>query len=368
MRGPWLVVAVLSLGLGLASAEDEDGEDLPPRPEPLALSTDADTVRLVPLVPGQLPDLERGGVIRPSCGQGVDPAKPAHLRWLPCGDLLVRRGGTQADGYSRFARDPHGRMVEGAVGEWPRGWRDAGAADVNGDGIDDLLLTRKGGKGYTHFEYKIARGRPNGSFDFGAAPVRILQRKWAAVFDLADVTGDGQPDLVFHHQPHGAAHPVTLFAVAGRADGTFAPEAEQIVLAQGQAGAAMSGIVLEDFNRDGGVDLLLPPDDDVPDRGQAYILFQGREGLGKLQESVDFAPKDEGWTADRGSYLVQTCDVDLDGNRDLIAWYYSWTDERYSVTVHFGDGRGAFGNPQVLLAGKTKAKPTMAWRLEAIEW
>ena len=147
--------------------------------------------------------------------------------------------------------------------------------------------------------------------------MRILNRQWAAVFDLADVTGDGKPDLVYHHQPHGAAHPVTLYAVAGQGNGTFAPEAQRIVVAKGTSGAAMTGIVLEDFNEDGGVDLFLPPDDDVPDDGQAYVVLQGRNGLGKLQPSIDFEPKREGWTADRGHYLVQSCDVDLDGHRDL---------------------------------------------------
>ena len=114
----WSCAALLtSLTLGLAHAQDDAPP--PPAPEPLALSTDANTVRMVPLQPGQLPDLSVGGVLHPTCGKGVDPKAPCGLRWLPNGDLLVRRNGTIQDGYSRFSRDARGRMRERAVGAWP---------------------------------------------------------------------------------------------------------------------------------------------------------------------------------------------------------------------------------------------------------
>lgn len=346
------------------AAEPADADSA--RIEPLAYSPDGRTIRLVPLRRGRLPDLEEGEELHPTCGEGVDPRRPVWTMWLPDGDLLARRGG-EAAGYSHFRPDADGRLREVVTGAWPADWACSGAADVDGDGHDDLLLTRKVGKGFTPYAYRIAAGQADGRFDFGAAPVRILSNQWAAVFTLEDVTGDGWADLVYCSQAHGAAQPVTLFALPGRGDGTFPGEGQARVLVRSRAGATMSGITLEDFDGNGYVDVFLAPDDDVSDNGQAHLALGRPDGV-DLGPSIDFEPGDEGWTSDQGSYRTQTCDVNLDRKLDVIVWYYSWQSDAYTLRVYFGDGRGGFGDPQVLLEGAAKYKPTTSWRKTSFEW
>ena len=372
-RVPPFALALFALAAGAALLR---AQETPPAPRPrkrgaeitpLAYSTDASTVRLVPLRQGKLPDLSKGDVIKPTCGRGVNPKTPCEVHWLPEGDLLVIRRG-QTDGFQRYGRNAQGRMEELAQGTWPAGWHLAGSGDVDGDGWSDLLLTRKTAQGYADFEVLVALGESKGEFHFKRPAQRVAQRQWAAAFSMAELTGDEHMDLLFHVQPHGGSHPVTYFVIPGNAEGPLDLKRKQ-EWCKGPIGAsASSDVVLDDFNTDGLSDLLLTPDDDVPDDGQSYLSLSTREGATPLRPSVDFAPTREGWGNDRGAYRIQTSDVDLNGTTDLIVWFDDWRQKgRWSVHVYRGDGKGGFGKGELLLQGARDC-PRMAWARFAAEF
>jgi FG-GAP-like repeat len=340
---------------GAACAGDEDQRPPPAAPDFFMLySPDAETIRVVPLVHGDLPDLEVGEVLTTTCGDRVDPDAPVRLTVMGDGGFVAFRG----QAYARFLPNRMRDLVEVYAGSWSGGWRVAGVTDADGDGLQDLILIRREApRGHTDYSFAVALGEPGGTFREPGVHFNLVRGQWNAVAGVGDVDGDGHADLVFHAQPHGGTVPATILAFAGRGDGTFAGEAETLV--RGRAG--MSNVVLGDFDHDGLADVFLPPDDDTSDLGQSYLAL-GSNGF-QPQESLDFFPAIEGGSHDRGWHTAVATDVDLDGRLDLVVTWASWTDESWSVSVHRGDGLGGFAAGEELIAGAEHPIPTLAWLL-----
>jgi len=353
-----LITATAALG------GDEGKGRGPQRPlDPFMLySTDASSLRVVPLQHGELPDLTKGTLLRPRCGKGVDPRSPVQGVILHEGAILAIRSGNEP-GYSRFENDDLGQWREVAVAAWPREWSYAAAADLTGDGRDELLLVRKvTPRGYSAYRVKVAKAKQNGTWDFSAPEVEVYARTWWATFTLGDVDDDGRHDLVFHQIPHGGRATLRVDYLPGRGDGTFAPpEARKRLL---EAPEAAHNLVLADFNRDRKLDLFLPPDDDVRDFGQAHLALSQPEGPLLRKPSLDLRPNGEGWGVDSGSFYAVATDVDLDGQLDIVARFLSWrADRSYSYEVFRGHPDGSFGPAEPLTSGSpdTGRPPACGW-------
>jgi len=311
-------------------------------------STNANTIYVVPLDTA-LPDLNNvaavPGVVELSVSppSGADLTRPPSLRGLDNGDFIA----TWFDGngdpvYSRFSPDSSGGFTQTPIGSGPAGWGVRGTADLNGDGLDDFLLTHKTSSGFGNYEYRVALGQSDGSFDFSATPITLLNNMpWGANFTLADVDGDSHSDLVFHSYASGGSFTTNLYMLKGNGDGTFADVSNQQLLLSNPHGATTP--LFGDFDEDGDLDVFLPPDDDVADMGQSYIAFNdGSGGFSTPQQSIDFRPNNEGRTHDQFWAFAETYDVNLDGHLDIVGRLIPWNTGNYSVEVYLGDGNGGF--------------------------
>jgi hypothetical protein len=175
----------------------------------------------------------------------------------------------------------------------------AALADLDGDGVDDLVLSRNG-----TFAWRPGRAA-DGARTFGderslgAAVHPSCEHSGPPV--LADIDGDGDPDLISLDSPWAERERAVWFRNDG--SGRFAPAA---VLAD-PAGAPLrwegqaSGIACADWDGDGHLDLLVAQPE--------VLYFRGLEGrFAQVPSALG--------VRSAGALLV--CDRDGDGSPELI--------------------------------------------------
>ncbi len=347
----------------------------------LIYADNATEIRVAPLVQGGLPDLQTALVLTASAACQTDPSEPPFLLSLQdTGDFLAvwRNLATDECCYSRFVPDGQGGFVEDFKGEWPGGaksivdgpganlWNGKAAGDLTGDGKEDLVLRRayypSGGSGVT-FEYKVATGRNDGGFDFGASPITYVTGGYRGGYLVEDIDQNGHRDFVYFSLANGGAVSVDCYMLEGNGDGTFADIAYKKLLFTSGSGRGFVTTPLADFDSDGITDAFMGPDDDVSDEGQAYIAFgTGGGNFGPLQESIDFVPNDEGPSSDSFAAYVTAQDVDLDGNVDIFAKECNRRTKTMVGSVWWGDGNGGFSPIRdVLFTVASQDQPMLDW-------
>jgi uncharacterized protein (TIGR03437 family) len=161
-------------------------------------------------------------------------------------DLAIANQGTPGDdadvgGVLVFLGQGNGSFQ--SAGSYPAGINPnfITAADVNGDGAADLLVTTSA----ANFTYNVAvlLGHGNGTFSPAAMFSTDYGPAWIAV---ADLNGDGKPDLAI---AHCCGDTDTTFML-GNGDGTFQPD---VHLA---ASVSPGALLLTDLNGDGKPDLI----------------------------------------------------------------------------------------------------------------
>jgi Bacterial Ig-like domain (group 3)/FG-GAP-like repeat len=127
-------------------------------------------------------------------------------------------------------------------------------ADINGDGKPDLLVTNS---------YCTDQGCPtpksvvgvllgNGNGTFQAAQVYSTGASLAQSVAVADVNGDGKPDLIVAHRSPNSISGSAVAVLLGNGDGTF-----QKSLRFYSGGQTALSIAVADVNQDGKPDLLV---------------------------------------------------------------------------------------------------------------
>lgn len=175
------------------------------------------------------------------------------------------------------------------------------AVDLDGDGRLDLFASMRSGLTV----WRSTSTGP-GSFGFTAGVTRSIDGRGfeAWTYDLADLDGDGELDLVLASVWSLAANPVAgVFVVPGNGDGTFAAAATQI------AAGNHSGAAVADLDGDGLADVASVNAD------TAALTVYVANGDGTYTPAPSTNPVGD-------THQVLTADVDDDGAPDLQATSY----------------------------------------------
>jgi uncharacterized protein (DUF2141 family) len=183
-------------------------------------------------------------------------------------------------------------------------------ADVNGDGKPDLLV-----ENYRVSEFQgpgmvgVLLGNGDGTFQTAVTYGSGAYYGYAVA--VADVNGDGKPDLVAANECNPSnCYFGTVGILLGNGDGTF-----QAAVTYSSEGYLTDSVAVADVNGDGKLDLVVAnqctlPNDCLTQNGTVSVLLGN--GDGTFQEAVSYPS---------GGYYassVAVADVNADGKPDLV--------------------------------------------------
>ncbi len=202
--------------------------------------------------------------------------------------------------------------------------RDVAIADLNHDGIPDVVVTNDASG-----DVSVLLGRGDGTF----APQERFDATTAPVsLDVGDLSGDGIPDLsVIGTSLNGI---FTVAILLGRGDGTFAPE--RTVSVPTGTGVNIGSVHIADINGDGRADLVVGGSSEP----RLSILLGNGDGT--------FAPG-VNYDASRLGVGLAVGDLNGDGKLDIANTAFDQTNE---VSVLLGNGDGTFQEQQSFTAGQ----------------
>jgi hypothetical protein len=214
-------------------------------------------------------------------------------------------------------------------------------ADVSGDGIPDLLV----GTGSTAGGLvSVLIGEGNGTFHsavtYGSGGVNPL------ALAVADVNGDGKPDVVVANQcADDTCTSSNVGVLLGNGEGTFGTAATF-----GSGGLFSDGVAIDDLNRDGKLDIVVAnsSSSSTVDDGNVGVLLGN--GDGTFKTAVPYL------SGAFGAASVAVADVNGDGKKDLVvancsATVSSCTGGGGTVGVLLGYGNGTFQTAVTYLSG-----------------
>lgn len=203
-------------------------------------------------------------------------------------------------------------------------------ADVNGDGIPDVLSTGIDEAGGSS---QIFIGKGDGSFSAGETLYQLGGRLNDFVENgiLADVTGDGCPDAVVGDSV------TTIHIFPGNCAGQFDKTTSYQIYGMGDP---IFGMAVADINGDGKPDLIIGGFPYVPLSGSGPVAgnllgVRLNDGTGHFGQLKVFA-------GDPGIYSLVVADLKGTGRPEII----TANQNSGSVTVYSNDGSGGFGDPQ----------------------
>jgi len=214
----------------------------------------------------------------------------------------------------------------------------AAAGDVNGDGQSDLIIPYGGdvscGSGAgSPSGYYVLLGNGDGTF---SAPVFTQTGTELYSVTLADINGDGKPDLVIDDAPFIYGSGFSILLATGNGDGTFG-SANNIL-----SNYLVSNVAVGDINGDGKADLVLSAEEvEGAASSTGGILTITGNGDGTFNSPSLIA-------AGNFFFGMQLSDMNNDGNPDIVATLYSTNGQPkdyYGMVTLLGLGNGQFAAP-----------------------
>ncbi len=210
-------------------------------------------------------------------------------------------------------------LIFASGGYWPSY---LAVTDVNGDGIPDIVVSNScAGLTYSACEadgsVSILLGNGDGTFQ--PAVSYDSGDQGAGAVALADLNGDGIPDIVVTNNGVGFPAVSMVGVLLGNGDGTFQPVVTYNLTQFFGAGSA-SGIALADLNHDGILDIVAGIGSSNPLRypGAVVVLLGNGDGTFSPQNAYDVP----------GSPVLATTIADVNGNGipDILAAFNPDTD------------------------------------------
>jgi hypothetical protein len=213
-------------------------------------------------------------------------------------------------------------------------------ADVNGDGVPDLLVSTESASQGTVAGSSNVPGFANVILGNKASPGTFLAGVSYATtgYDpssiaAADLTGAGSIDMVIANYGSGS---VSVY-LPGTTPGTFAPAVNVVT------GGQPNQVVIGDLNGDGKPDLAVA---DLSPNGNVIVLLQNPAAPGTFLAPVDLS-------TDNYTSGVAIGDLNGDGKADIVAATYDTNGNNGAVDIFFQNPAtpGAFLTPVSYPAG-----------------
>jgi hypothetical protein len=249
--------------------------------------------------------------------------------------------GTPQIGLVDVAAGMSGFVIDGATIDQQSGWAVGGGGDVNGDGLDDLLVTSivadaGAGRAWVVFGKADGAAVDLADVDMGIGGFAIVgelagDEVGTAGAIVADVDGDALADVLLGAPMAGAAG--RAYLVHGKADGALVDLAD-VALGMGgfplegdgpgeDAGSSVAGA--GDVDGDGLGDLLVgaPEGGPIPAGGRTYVVLGKPDDAPVALSAVfmgvgGFAIQGAGFDDESGSSAAWAGDVDADGLDDVL--------------------------------------------------
>jgi hypothetical protein len=200
------------------------------------------------------------------------------------------------------------------IGDWPR---NIAAADVDGDGKLDLVVTLESGiVPDTSDSVAVLLGKGDGSF---STPQGYAVGTTPNALAIADLDGNGTLDIVT-----GNSGSSSVSVLLGRGKGAFA------TAVQYATGGVTTGVAVGDFNHDGRLDIVASAYNGTL-AVYSVVLFLGK-GDGTFAKAVN---------AGNLAGPIKSGDFNSDGNLDIVGGYDGYPGP-YGIVVLLGKGDGTF--------------------------